>query len=44
MYVLYGGDLTRSVLVQWVLEEGGLDYELRMIDILKVEHRADEFL
>ena len=35
MYILYGGDFTRSVLVQWVLEEGGLEYELRTIDILK---------
>lgn len=44
MYILYGGDFTRSVLVQWVLEEGGLDYEPRNVDILKGEHRAPEFL
>lgn len=44
MYILYGGDFTRAVLVQWVLEEGKLDYELRKIDILKGEHRAAEFL
>lgn len=44
MYILYGGDFTRSVLVQWVLEEGGLEYELRKIDILKAEHRRAEFL
>jgi glutathione S-transferase len=44
MYILYGGDFTRAVLVQWVLEEGKLDYELRKIDILKGEHRAVEFL
>ncbi len=44
MYILYGGDFTRSVLVQWVLEEGGLEYELRTIDIFKAEHRASEFL
>ena len=44
MYILYGGDFTRSALVQWVLEEGGLEYELRTIDIFKGEHRASEFL
>jgi glutathione S-transferase len=44
MYILYGGDFTRSALVQWVLEEGGLAYELRKIDILKGEHRSAEFL
>src|SRR5215213_7186278 len=44
MYILYGGDFTRAALVQWVLEEGDLDYELRKIDIIKGEHRAAEFL
>ena len=44
MYILYGGDFTRAALVQWVLEEGALDYEFRRIDILKGEHRAAEFL
>ena len=44
MYILYGGDFTRSVLVQWVLEEAGLEYEFRKIDILKDEHRTTEFL
>jgi glutathione S-transferase len=44
MYILYGGDFTRSVLVQWVLEEGGLEYEFRKIDILMDEHRTAEFL
>ena len=43
MYILYGGDFTRAPLVQWVLEEGGLDYELRKIDIIKGEHRTAEF-
>lgn len=38
------GDFTRSVLVQWVLDEGKLDYEFRNIDILKDEHRTPEFL
>lgn len=44
MYILYGGDFTRAALVQWVLDEGELDYEFRRIDILKGEHRAAEFL
>jgi glutathione S-transferase len=44
MYILYGGDFTRAALVQWVLEEGKLDYELRKIDIVKGEHRSAEFL
>jgi glutathione S-transferase len=44
VYVLYGGDFTRATLVQWVLEEGGLPYELRKIDIVKGEHRRPEFL
>jgi glutathione S-transferase len=44
MYILYGGDFTRAVLVQWVLEEGRIEYELRKIDILKGEHRAPDFL
>ena len=44
MYILYGGDYTRAPLVQWVLEEGGLDFELRKIDIVKGEHKTPEFL
>ena len=44
MYVLYGGDFTRAPLVQWVLEEGGIPYDFRKIDIVKGEHRASEFL
>jgi glutathione S-transferase len=44
VYILYGGDFTRAPLVQWVLEEGGFEYELRKIDIVKGEHRTAEFL
>ena len=44
MYILYGGDFTRATLVQWVLEEGKIEYELRKIDIVKGEHRTAEFL
>jgi glutathione S-transferase len=32
------------VLVQWALEEGGLKYEFRNINILKAEHRTTDFL
>ena len=44
MYILYGGDFTRAALVQWLLEEGKLDYQLRKIDMQKGEHRAADFL
>lgn len=44
MYILYAGDFTRAVLVQWVLEEGKLEYELRNIDILQGQHRSAEYL
>ncbi|THK36419.1 glutathione S-transferase family protein [Ensifer sp. MPMI2T] len=44
MYILYGGDFTRAPLVQWVLEEGKIEYELRKIDILNGEHRSAKFL
>ena len=44
MYILYGGDFTRAPMVQWVLEEGKIDYELRKIDIIAGEHRSAEFL
>ncbi len=44
MYILYGGKFTRTVCVQMLLEEGGLPYELREIDILRGEHREPEYL
>lgn len=44
MYVLYGGGVSRSVGPQMVLEEAGLAYELREVDIAAGEHRAAEFL
>ena len=44
MYVLYGGDYTRASLVQWLLEEGGVQYEFRRLDILQGEHRTAEYL
>jgi len=44
MYILYGGDFTRSGLVQWVLDEGGLAYQFRKIDIVTGGNKAPEFL
>ena len=43
MYILYGGDFTRAGLVQWVLDEGKLDYEYRKVDIIKGEHKEPAF-
>ncbi len=44
MYILYGGDFTRSTLVQWLLDEGRIPYEFRRIDIMKGEHTSPDFL
>ena len=44
MYVLYGGPLTRALINEMVMIEGGIDYELRPIDIIAGEHREPEFL
>ena len=44
MYIVYGGRFTRTICVQMVIEEGGLPYELRELDILRGEHRSPEFL
>lgn len=44
MYTLYGGEFTRSGLVQWVLDEGGLAYQFRNVDIVKGENKAPAFL
>ncbi len=43
MYIFYGGGVTRALGPQMVLEEGGLPYELRMVDIVKGEHRSESF-
>jgi glutathione S-transferase len=43
-YQLYGCRLTRSLIVQMVLAEGGIDYELRQVDIFNDEHRSPDFL
>jgi glutathione S-transferase len=44
MYVLYGGKFTRSLLVQMVLDEGGIPYELREINIMEREHQGEAYL
>ncbi len=44
MYILYGGRFTRAVCVQMVLEEAGIPYELRELDIVAGEHREPDFL
>ncbi|MEL6980695.1 MAG: glutathione S-transferase family protein [Pseudomonadota bacterium] len=43
-YILYGGPKTRAALVEQVMAEIGLRYELRSIDIDKQEHRSAAFL
>ncbi|MFT5503782.1 MAG: glutathione S-transferase [Gammaproteobacteria bacterium] len=44
MYTLYGGEFTRALIVQMVMAEGGIDYELREVNIIDNEHRKPEFL
>ena len=44
MYILYGGRFTRALIVEMVMAEGGIDYELRQIDIVEQEHCTPEFL
>ena len=44
MYILYGGRFTRALLVEMVMAEGGIPYELRAVDIVAHEHRESAFL
>ena len=44
MYILYGGGYSRAIGPQMVLEEGGLDYEQRQVNLQAGEHRSPEFL
>ena len=44
MYTLYHQDGTRSGAALLVLEEGGLTYELRDIDISAYDHRREEYV
>lgn len=44
MYTLYHQDGTRSTAALLALEEGGLEYEVRQVDISSGRHRDAEFL
>jgi glutathione S-transferase len=44
MYLLYGGKFTRALLVEMVMAEGGIAYELRNLDIAKREQLSPAFL
>lgn len=44
MYVLYGGRFTRALIVEMVMAEGDIQYELREVDIVRDEHRSPAFL
>ena len=44
LYTLYGGRYTRALLVEMVMLEGEIDYQLREVDIVQQEHRSVEFL
>jgi glutathione S-transferase len=44
MYTLYGGKFTRALIVQMVLAEGSIDYELREVNVIENEHLKPEFL
>ena len=44
MYVLYGGPYTRALIVEMVLAEGEIAYELREVDIVGREHGTPWFL
>ena len=44
MYVLYGGRFTRALIVEMVMAEGGIPYELRSVDIVAHEHREPAYL
>ena len=44
MYILYGGRFTRVLIVEMVMAEGAIPYELRNIDIVAHQHRKPEYL
>ena len=44
MYKLYGGRFSRAIIVEMVLEEANLPYQLIELDLTKEEHRSPDFL
>ncbi len=44
MYILYGGKFTRALMVEMVLAEMDVPFELREVDISSGEHRSEAFL
>lgn len=44
MYRLYGGKPTRSLMVEMVMAEGGLDFEPHFVDISRGEEKSADFL
>ena len=43
-YVLYGGGPSRSIIVEMLMAEADIPYELRVVDPIKGEHRTEEYL
>ena len=43
-YLLYGGRFTRAIIVEMVMAEGGLEYDLEPVDIMQGEQRLARFL
>jgi len=43
-YILFGESWTRSLMVEMVMAEGAVNYELRKIDIFQEQHQSPEFL
>ena len=44
MYTLYGGKYTRTMMLQMMMAEAGIEYKLIEIDMLKQQHRSPEYL
>ena len=44
MYILYGAPSTRSIIPEMVMLEGGIDFELHMVDVQNQEHRSVKYL
>ncbi len=44
MIKLYGGKRSRASIVQWYLEELGLEYEFVLLDMEAKEHRQPDYL